>query len=75
MKAGDTLCWSCSNSTNSHRCCWAGGKPRSDWEAVPTIIQNQSKNGTHSFIVVRCPGYDMDARYRAQLEGGRLSEL
>ena len=62
MKAGDTLCWRCAKSTDSKLCCWADGKPRTDWKVKPTIIQNQSKNGTHSFIVYECDGFEPDRR-------------
>lgn len=71
MKAGDTLCWSCDNSTNSHKCCWAAGEPRSDWEATPTRIQNQTKHGTPSYIVHKCPSYDPDPRWQ-EYTGGKM---
>ena len=56
----DTLCWTCKKATNRKQCCWAGGKPRKDWDAEPTVIRggNNAEKSVHSYRVKSCPGYE-----------------
>ena len=66
MKYDDTLCWKCAKSANSNLCCWAGGVPRTDWVATPTVIQNQKLLPAYSFFVHKCDGFVLDPRYKTE---------
>lgn len=53
----DTICWDCAKCSDSKQCSWANGVPRTDWEVVPTYINNQGRPPIQSYIVVKCDGF------------------
>lgn len=62
-----TLCWRCAKAVDRFKCPWAGGKPRDDWEAIPTKIIAQHTESRYtrevdSFHVISCPGFEPDNR-------------
>lgn len=62
-----TLCWDCQKADSRFKCPWAGGVPRKDWQAEPTVINpcginSPTNKPVKSYRVISCPAFVPDER-------------
>ena len=57
----ETICWDCKNY---NKCAWSRGEPVEGWKAKPT----KTDDGIRSYLVMECPEFVRDDKYRATRE-------